>query len=80
MPSECCFKGFLWDQKPIGSVTTFACGNKCYVTGESDEKSGYAASAIMLIHDLFGWTFQNTRILADSLAKEVGATVYVPDL
>ncbi|KAH7211403.1 dienelactone hydrolase family-domain-containing protein, partial [Fusarium oxysporum] len=35
--------------------------------------------AIMMIHDLFGWTFSNTRILADYYAEEVGATVLVPD-
>ncbi|CRG87550.1 hypothetical protein PISL3812_04568 [Talaromyces islandicus] len=35
--------------------------------------------AILVIHDLFGWTFPNTRLLADHLADEVGATVYVPD-
>jgi hypothetical protein len=34
----------------------------------------------MIIHDLLGWTFTNTRILADHYAEEVDATVYVPDL
>ncbi|KAB2573411.1 Hydrolase tropI [Lasiodiplodia theobromae] len=33
----------------------------------------------MIIHDLYGWTFSNTRILADHYAQEVDATVYVPD-
>ncbi|KIX93007.1 uncharacterized protein Z520_11280 [Fonsecaea multimorphosa CBS 102226] len=33
----------------------------------------------MIIHDLFGWTFRNTRLLADHYAKEADATVYVPD-
>ena len=36
--------------------------------------------AIMLIADLFGWTFKNIRILADHYAADVDATVYVPDL
>ncbi|EHA22170.1 hypothetical protein ASPNIDRAFT_127254, partial [Aspergillus niger ATCC 1015] len=35
--------------------------------------------AILLIHDLFGWKFTNTRILADHLAEEVGGTIFVPD-
>lgn len=46
----------------------------CYSTGTS------SSIAILLIHDIFGWTFSNTRILADHLAEEVGATVYMPDL
>ncbi|KAJ5098626.1 hypothetical protein N7532_005627 [Penicillium argentinense] len=35
--------------------------------------------AILVIHDLFGWTFPNIRLLADAYAEEVNATVYVPD-
>ena len=81
MASDCCFRGFLWGQEPKGREITFACGNKSYITSRDNSgSSGYAEAAIMLIHDLFGWTFRNTRILADALAKEVGATVYVPDL
>lgn len=34
----------------------------------------------MIIHDLYGWEFPNTRLLADHYADEVNATVYVPDL
>lgn len=34
----------------------------------------------MIIHDLYGWEFTNTRLLADHYADEVNATVYVPDL
>lgn len=32
-----------------------------------------------MVHDAFGWEFNNTRLLADHYAKEVGATVYLPD-
>ena len=31
------------------------------------------------MHDLLGWTFPNTRLLADHYAREANATVYVPD-
>ena len=34
----------------------------------------------MIIHDIFGWTLPNSRLLADHYAKEVDATVYLPDL
>ena len=71
--NECCFKGFTWGQKPTGSEVVLG-HNKAYVTGTNPNV------AIMLIHDLFGWTLPNTRILADHYAKEADATVYVPDL
>lgn len=29
--------------------------------------------------DVYGWTFSNLRILADQYAKEIDATVYLPD-
>lgn len=71
--AECCLKGFRWDVDPKGHETTLA-GRSCYVTGSND------TVAIMIIHDLFGWTFRNTRLLADHYAEEVNATVYIPDL
>jgi dienelactone hydrolase len=72
---ECCLRGFKWDAQPQGKDTTLA-GRPCYVTGsEAQDQIG-----IMVIHDVFGWTFTNTRVLADHFAAEIGATVYVPDL
>ena len=70
---ECCLHGFKWDAKPKGSDITLA-GRGCYVTGTNSH------AGIMLIHDIFGWTFTNIRLLADHYAEEVDATVYVPDL
>jgi dienelactone hydrolase len=66
-------KGFRWGGKTQGQETVVNKQN-CYVTGNSP------GVAIIVIHDLYGWTFPNTRLLADSYAAEVGATVYVPDL
>ena len=40
----------------------------------------YDSAAILLVHDIFGWTFTNARLLADHFAKEADATVYLPDL
>jgi dienelactone hydrolase len=48
--------------------------NTAYVTGSNSEV------AVLVIHDLFGWTFPNIRLLADAYAEEADATVYVPDL
>ncbi|ORY05577.1 endo-1,3-1,4-beta-D-glucanase [Clohesyomyces aquaticus] len=73
MASECCKTGFRWNGEPTGTETTVA-KNKAYVTGTSK------SVAIILIHDIFGWTFKNLRLLADHFAEEANATVYVPDL
>ena len=73
--SECCLKGFKWDGTPVGSVEPFpTSSNQTYRTGSNPDV------AIMLIHDLLSWEFNNTRLLADHFAEEVNATVFVPDL
>lgn len=71
--SDCCLRRFDWAGTPVGDTTSLA-GTKAYKTGSS------SSVAILLIHDLFGWQFVNVRLLADHYAKEIGATVYVPDL
>jgi len=70
--SECCVKGFPWQGTPKGKEATLA-QNKSYVTGSNPDV------AIIVIADIFGWTFPNIRLLADCYAEEVNATVYVPD-
>ncbi|KAL0581756.1 hypothetical protein V5O48_000338 [Marasmius crinis-equi] len=72
---SCCTTGFAWSGTPQGKVVSFpeSSGGQAYVTGSNPKV------AIMLIHDLLGWKFTNTRLLADHLASEVSATVYLPD-
>jgi dienelactone hydrolase len=72
--SPCCFPGFQWDGTPQGRVEKIDGIHEAYVTG--DEKSQVG---ILVVHDAHGWTFNNTRLLADHFAREVGARVYVPD-
>ncbi|KAJ9608173.1 hypothetical protein H2200_007161 [Cladophialophora chaetospira] len=69
---DCCLKGFQWEGEPKGKESVLA-NRSCYVTGSKSD------AGIMVIHDLFGWTLRNIRVLADHYADEVGATVYVPD-
>jgi hypothetical protein len=71
--SKCCVQGFQWEGTPAGKEATLA-QNKAYITGSSSDV------AILLIHDLFGWTFPNLRLLADHYGKKTPATVYLPDL
>ncbi|KAM5527605.1 dienelactone hydrolase family protein [Fusarium oxysporum f. sp. phaseoli] len=70
--SDCCLKGFQWKAKPNGRCKTVA-GLDCYISGSNEDV------AVIIVHDLFGWTFGNIRILADHLAQDIDATVYVPD-
>jgi len=71
--SQCCLSGFRWDGTPVGKETKLG-NNDTYVTGSNKDV------AIMIVHDIFGWTFPNLRLLADHYAKEADATVYLPDL
>ncbi|SPO01808.1 uncharacterized protein DNG_04481 [Cephalotrichum gorgonifer] len=64
--------GFQWNGTPAGHESSLA-NIPTYVTGTN------ASTAILIIHDLFGWTFPNLRLLADAYAAEVNATVYLPD-
>ncbi len=68
-----CIQGFEWNGNPSGNEARLA-NNNAYVTGTSSKV------AILVIADIFGWTFVNTRLLSDHYAKEADATVYVPDL
>ncbi len=71
--SKCCISGFSWDGKPAGKETKLA-GFNTYVTGTNKE------AAVLIVHDIFGWTLTNTRLLAYHYADEANVTVYVPDL
>ena len=75
VPDDCkdCLRASFWDGTPQGKETKLA-GNSAYEVGDEPE------IAIMVIHDLLGWEFRNLRLLADYYAKEIGATVVVPDL
>ena len=70
----CCLQGFQWDGTTVGEETTIG-ANRTYVTGPVESEA-----AILVIHDILGWTFPNSRLLADFYAKEVGAGTYLPDL
>lgn len=71
--SDGCLKGFQWDGTPQGRVSKLG-ATDTYVTGDN------TSTAIIIIHDLYGWAFRNTRLLAGHYAREVNATVFVPDL
>ncbi|KAI2609071.1 dienelactone hydrolase family protein [Hypoxylon fragiforme] len=70
--SSCCLKGFEWSGTPTGKVSKLG-ANDVYIAGTNPD------AAILIVHDIFGWTFNNARLLADHYAREANATVYLPD-
>jgi hypothetical protein len=73
LDDDCCKSAFKWDGKPVGSEGMLG-KNKAYITGTNKH------AAVLLVHDLFGWTFPNLRLLADHFAEEAGCTCFIPDL
>jgi len=73
MSFDCCKVGFKWNGTPVGQEGTLG-QNKAYITGTNKD------AAVMIVHDIFGWTLPNTRLLADHFAQEADCTCYVPDL
>ncbi|EKG09655.1 Dienelactone hydrolase [Macrophomina phaseolina MS6] len=72
MASECCLKGSKWEGTPVGTEDKISNYNT-YITGSNPDV------AILVVHDAFGWTFNNSRLLADQYAQAADATVYIPD-
>lgn len=74
MPPSCCLLGTTWTASgtPTGRIGTLASKNT-YIAGA--DRTG----AVLLIPDLLGWTFPNTRLLADAYAASAACTVYIPD-
>lgn len=64
--------GIQWDAAPKGREEHIA-NSKTYVTGSNEDR------AIIIIHNVAGWTYKTLRRLADAFAAEVDATVYIPD-
>ncbi|KAF6811374.1 dienelactone hydrolase family protein [Colletotrichum musicola] len=69
---SCCLKAFEWDDTPTGRTEVVA-NRDVYIAGDNPD------AAVVIIHDLLGWTFPNARLLADHYAREANATVYLPD-
>jgi dienelactone hydrolase len=70
--NACCFQGFEWEGTPRGHIGKLA-NNEAYITGDNPDV------ALLYIADLLGWTFPNALLLADHYAREINATVYLPD-
>jgi len=54
-------------------------GHEEEIAGVNTYKTGQGKSAIVLFTDVFGYSFVNTRKIADRFAEETGTTVLIPD-
>lgn len=76
MPCKECVSGVLHEGTPSGREETIH-GLKTYVT---DPPSGVAAKGIVvIIPDIFGWSLNNSRVLADRYAERGQLRVLLPD-
>jgi dienelactone hydrolase len=73
---KACVTGFLHDGTPKGTVETIA-NLQTYVSKPTSSKQN--PGIIVIIPDIFGWTFNNNRLLADEYAEKAGRIVYLPD-
>jgi len=71
-----CFRGHIHDGAPKGRVERLY-GRDTYVTEppEGIEPKGI----VVILSDGCGWTFVNTRLLADQFASDGPFVVYLPD-
>ena len=81
-----CFTGTVEaDAAPLGTEQTLH-GLPTYVTyspsnsnSNPNPNPNLTTGVIVIITDAFGWTFLNTRTLADAYAARANCTVYIPD-
>ena len=85
MSCPACFSGFVHSGEPRGAIEqlTLADGTQvaCYVARPppSEGGGGGAAPILLFFTDVFGMTFRNSQLLADTYAA-AGLEVHVPDL
>ncbi|EOR04630.1 Protein AIM2 [Wallemia ichthyophaga EXF-994] len=73
---DCCkYIGSFSKGTPKGIESTIG-GLKTYIASPSHEQGDVA---VLMISDIYGWEFVNSRVLADTYAQESGARVYLPD-
>ena len=76
LPKQCCATGALHTGTPTGTEEKIQ-GLETYVARPPANTT--PKGVIVIIPDIFGWTFANNRILADELAKQGPFLVYLPD-
>jgi len=76
-----CVSGNRLSGTPQGTMIKIGAMDSYYARAPDAERVSAAdKSAILLFTDIFGLRLQNSKIVADGLAKETGLDVYVPDM
>lgn len=76
MSCPACFQGSIHEGQPRGKDIKLH-GLDAYVTEPADGRQ--AKAIIVIIPDVFGWEFVNSRLLADTYADKGDYKVYLPD-
>ena len=71
----CCISGSVHSGTPSGREDTIG-GLATYIAEPKDKST---ARSIIFLVDIFGWKFENVRLLADNYAK-AGFYCYIPDV
>lgn len=72
-----CGKGTIWVGEPKGVEIQLNNNSISVYHAKPSEESD---KAVLYLHDIAGWKFNNSRLLADKLAAETGFHVFIPDL
>jgi carboxymethylenebutenolidase len=74
---ENCTKGYVLPGEPTGKIST---ANAYFAPAPGTNGEGKTGGkAIILLTDIFGFSIQNPKILADHFAQELDCDVWVPD-
>ncbi|KAL8706245.1 MAG: hypothetical protein Q9201_000682 [Fulgogasparrea decipioides] len=76
MSCSACFQGTIHDGTPSGTETELH-GLPTYIACPPPDVA--VRGIIVIVPDAIGWTFTNTRCLADEMAKEGNFKVYLPE-
>lgn len=69
------YEGVLSEGNPTGQTTKFG-GVDAYIAGNLESKK----SAIVIATDVFGYSFINIQVMADTMTKQTGVPTVVPDI
>eukprot|EP01040_Poterioochromonas_malhamensis_P010649 gene10649-11596_t len=83
MTSIACCAGFVDEGTPQGKIEVYD-KIPCYITRPNNDQQQqhtlHPHIAVIVATDVFGFSIPNTRLIADSYAKEGGVIAVVPDL
>ncbi|KAH7410447.1 dienelactone hydrolase [Phaeosphaeria sp. MPI-PUGE-AT-0046c] len=74
----CCVSGVLHEGTPVGEVKDIG-NTRAYFAHPPASSTSTSTHAILILTDVYGFTFPNTRLIADNFAS-LGYLTVIPDL